>query len=61
MEIACSGKGVSIKLLEEELSKLKTIVSEKYAQIASLGELPTSAKQDVLQYETISEWGASDL
>ncbi|CAH1445983.1 unnamed protein product [Lactuca virosa] len=54
-----SGKDVSIKLLEEEFSKVKTGVSEKDAQIAFLGELQTSAKQDWLQYLMISERGVS--
>lgn len=57
----CSGKDVSIKLLEEELSKVKTGVSKKDAQIASLGELQTSTKQDVLQYMMISERSISYL
>lgn len=55
LEIACSGKDLSIKFLEEELLKLKTIVSKKYTKITSLGKLQTSSKHDVLQYQMISE------
>lgn len=39
MEIACSGKDVHIKLLEEELENSPTLIYMKDTQIVSLVEL----------------------
>lgn len=61
LEIVCSGKDVFIRLVEEELSKLRATMCEIDAQIASMVELHTTIKQDVLQYQTRSEQSVSDL
>ncbi|CAH1421615.1 unnamed protein product [Lactuca virosa] len=39
LEIACSSKYVSIKLLEEELATMKLLMLEKDARIATLSDL----------------------
>lgn len=47
LEITCSGKDGSIKLMQEEFSKLKNVISINDAQIASLGKLQTSVNHYV--------------
>ncbi|CAH1426469.1 unnamed protein product [Lactuca virosa] len=61
LEIAFSGKDFRIKLLENELSGLKTVVTDKIVQLASLSEFHTSVEEKELQDRASFNQEASNL
>ncbi|CAH1438175.1 unnamed protein product [Lactuca virosa] len=61
LEIVCSSKDVSIKLLEEELAATKLLMFEKDARIATLSDSQLLMEENIASYQTGADQKAEEL
>ncbi|CAI9284125.1 unnamed protein product [Lactuca saligna] len=61
LEIACSSKDVSIKLLEEELAMMKLLMLEKGARISTLSDSQFMMEQNTKSFQTREDQKADEL